>query len=85
VLAEGLAQHGAHVFVGVGDQGALGLGDGVELVEHGLDLGALDDLELGDGLAQRLHFLGRQMLEDLAGLFLAQRHQQDCGVLYALV
>ena len=57
-----------------------------ELVQHLVDALARRRLFMrGDGLAQALHFLGRQVLEDLGGLLLAQRHQQDGGVLEALV
>src|SRR6201996_1741639 len=85
VLAERLAQHGLDVFVGVLHQHVLGLRDGAEAVEHAVHALARDRLHAGDGLAQLLHFLGRKVLEDGGGLFLAEGHQQDRCVLDALV
>ncbi len=81
-----LAQHALDVFVGVGHQQAVArrpsrrsLSSTASTVSRG------DGLHLRDRLAQALHFLGRQVLEDLGRFFLAERHQQDGGVLDALV
>ncbi len=75
-----------HVLVGVAAPACCwSPADVGELVQHRLDPLARDRLHLGDGLAQALHFLGREVLEDLGGLLLAQRHQQDGGVFEALV
>ena len=55
-------------------------GQAGEALEHAVDPLARHRLHLGDGLAQALHFLRREVLEDLGRLLLAERHQQDRGV-----
>ena len=85
VLAERALEHRAHVFVVVVDQHAAVTRHLAELVQYLVELVVADALHARDGLAHALHLLRRQVLEDLAGVFLAQRHQQDGGVLDALV
>ena len=58
-------------------------GDAGEQLEHVLDPLARDRLHLRDRFAQALHLFRRQVLEHLGGFFLAERHQQDRGVLEA--
>jgi len=84
-VAQGLAQHALDVLVGVGHEHVLGLRHGDELVDDRLVPLPRYRLHLGDGLAQALHFLGQEVLEDLGRLFFAHGHQQDGCVLKALV
>jgi hypothetical protein len=83
VFAERLAQHRADVLVGVVDEAQLLLGDRMEELQHGLEALARDRLHARDRLADALHFLRRQVLQHLGGVFLAERHQQDRGILEA--
>jgi hypothetical protein len=82
---ECLAQHALHILVGVGHQHVLFGCVRAELGHHLLDALARHRLQLGDRFAQLLHLLGSQVLEDLRRLLFAKRHQQDGGVLGALV
>ena len=55
-----------------------------ELAQHLAHFVARHVVELGHAAAQALHVLGAQMLEDLGGLALAQRQQQDGRALDAV-
>jgi hypothetical protein len=83
VVAERLGQHGLDGFVVDRHRRALGglLG---EVVDHFFDALARHLLQRRHGVAELLHFLRPEVLQDLGSLVLPQRQQEDGGLFYAV-
>ncbi|MCY1370743.1 hypothetical protein D9M69_578480 [compost metagenome] len=80
VLAEGLGEHAADVAVGADAEAGLVADDIDELAHHLLDLLALDVAHLRHGHADPLHLLRPEVTQHLGGVRLAEREQEDRGL-----
>jgi hypothetical protein len=83
-LAQRLVQHALDERAGVHVQRQVLLGLAAELGQHLGHFLARHRRQVGHRRTQPLHFTGRQMLENLGGSVLANRHHQDGALLQAL-
>ena len=84
-ITKRLAQHRLHILIVVGDQRTVLAGFGAEAVEHRGHLLRRHGANPGHRLADLVHLLGRQVLEDLRGDFLAKRQQEDRAAFESLI